>query len=101
MTVPFTPILYAAILLFLMGAACTVARKNLFMILIGVEIMLNASGLVFVVSALRWRQLDGQIMTLFGMAAAAAEISVALALIVCIRKRTGAVEADHYNLLKG
>ena len=101
MTIPFTHMLYLAILLFLMGAACTVTRKNLFMILIGVEIMLNAAGVAFVAAALRWQQIDGQIMALFGMAAAAAEISVALALIVCAQKRTGSLTTNRYNFLKG
>jgi NADH-quinone oxidoreductase subunit K len=101
MTIPFTHMLYLAILLFLMGAACVITRKNLFMILIGVEIMLNAAGVAFVAAALRWQQIDGQIMALFGMAAAAAEISVALALIVCARKRTGSLTTDRYNFLKG
>jgi NADH-quinone oxidoreductase subunit K len=101
MTVPFTHMLFLAILLFLMGGFCVITRKNLLMILIGVEIMLNAAGLVFVASALRWQDLNGQVMTLFVMTAAAAEIAVALALIVCIHRRTGSIKSDRYSLLKG
>jgi NADH-quinone oxidoreductase subunit K len=90
-----------AILLFMMGAACAMTRKNLFMILIGVEVMLNAAGIAFVAAAMRWQDMNGQIMVLFVMTAAAAEIAVALALIVCILRRTGSSNADRFNLLKG
>ena len=48
MTIPFTHMLFLAILLFVMGAACAMTRKNLFMILIGVEVMLNAAGIAFI-----------------------------------------------------
>lgn len=101
MTIPFTHMLSLAILLFMMGAACAMTRKNLFMILIGVEVMLNAAGIGLVAAAMRWQDMNGQIIVLFVMTAAAAEIAVALALIVCIRRRTGAGNADRYNLLKG
>ena len=101
MTIPFTHMLFLAILLFMMGAACAMTRKNLFMILIGVEVMLNAAGIAFVAAAMRWMDMNGQIMALFVMTAAAAEIAVALALIVCIQRRTGSTNADRFNLLKG
>ncbi len=101
MTIPFTHMLSLAILLFMLGAACAMTRKNLFMILIGVEVMLNAAGIAFVAAAMRWQDMNGQIMVLFVMTAAAAEIAVALALIVCIQRRTGSSNADRCNLLKG
>ena len=101
MTIPFTHMLFLAILLFMMGAACAMTRKNLFMILIGVEVMLNAAGIAFVAAAMRWMDMNGQIMALFVMTAAAAEIAVALALIVCILRRTGSTNADRFSLLKG
>jgi len=46
--VPFSHVLLVAVLLFVLGAACAVSRRNLIMILIGVEIMLNAAGLAFI-----------------------------------------------------
>ena len=65
-----------------LGAACTVARRSLVMILIGVEVMLNAAGIALVAASLRWQQLDGQALVLFIMCVAAAEVAVGLALIV-------------------
>jgi NADH-quinone oxidoreductase subunit K len=89
-----------AVILFLMGAVCAIARRNLIMILIGVEIMLNAAGLAFVGASLCWQLLDGQIFVLFIMAVAASEVAVGLALIVYSQRRTGSVNADAYSLMK-
>jgi NADH-quinone oxidoreductase subunit K len=101
MIVPYDRVLLLAIVLFFMGAICTVTRRNLIVILIGVEIMLNAAGIGFVGASLRWRNLDGQVFVIFIMAIAAAEIAVGLALIVFSHRRTGSVGADDYDLMKG
>jgi NADH-quinone oxidoreductase subunit K len=101
MIVPFSHVLFLAVLLFLLGAVCAVARRNLVMILIGVEIMLNAAGLAFVGASLRWEHLEGQAFVIFILTLAAAEVAVGLALIVSSYRRTGSVNADRYSLLKG
>jgi NADH-quinone oxidoreductase subunit K len=101
MIVPFVHVLVLAIMLFLMGAVCAITRRNLIMIVIGVEIMLNAAGLAFVGASLKWQQLDGQSFVLFILAVAASEVAVGLALIVHSQRRTGTVDSDRYNLLKG
>jgi NADH-quinone oxidoreductase subunit K len=99
--VSYGALLFLAGTLFLMGAACAVARRNLIMILIGVEIMLNAAGLALVGASLRWKALDGQVFVLFIMAFAAAEVAVGLALIVFAQRRMGSMNADRYSVLKG
>jgi NADH-quinone oxidoreductase subunit K len=101
MIVPYGHVLILAGILFLMGAVCTLARRNLIMILIGVEIMLNGAGIAFVAASLRWAALAGQGFVLFIMAVAASEVAVGLALIIYVRRRTGTVNADEYNMLKG
>jgi NADH-quinone oxidoreductase subunit K len=101
MIVPFSHVLFLAVLLFLLGAVCAVARRNLVMILIGVEIMLNAAGLAFVGASLHWEHLEGQAFVIFILTLAAAEVAVGLALIVSSYRRTGSVNSDRYNLLKG
>ena len=57
-------------------------RRNLIFILMSIEIMLNAPGLAFVAAGSRWGQPDGQVMFLFILAMAAAEVSVGLALVL-------------------
>jgi NADH-quinone oxidoreductase subunit K len=99
--VPQSYVLVLAGAVFFLGAACAVARRSLVMILIGVEVMLNAAGVALVAASLYWQQLDGQALVIFIMSVAAAEVAVGLALIVLCQRRTGTLEADHYRLLKG
>jgi NADH-quinone oxidoreductase subunit K len=71
------------------------------MILVGVEIMLNAAALALVAGSLHWGALDGQAFVIFIFAVAASEVAVGLALIVYAQRRTGSVMADDYSHLKG
>jgi len=100
MIVPFSHVLFLAGILFLMGIFCAVTRRNLFMIVLGVEIMLNAASIVFVGAALRWYDLEGQAFALLVLAVAAAEVSVGLAMIVYAYRRTGSVDPGAFDLLK-
>jgi len=100
MIVPFNHVLILAGLLFLMGIFCVVARRSLIMILLGVEIMLNAAAIILVGASLLWQNLDGQAIVLFVFAIAAAEVSVGLALIVWAYRRSGSVDPENYNLLR-
>ena len=99
MIVPFNHVLVLAGLLFLMGIFCVVVRRSLIMILLGVEVMLNAAAIVLVGGSLLWQNLDGQAIVLFVFAIAAAEVSVGLALIVWAYRRTGSVDPENYNIL--
>jgi NADH-quinone oxidoreductase subunit K len=100
MIVSFGHVLVLSGLLFLLGTVCAVTRRNLIMILLGVEIMLNAATIAFVGAALRWHDMEGQVFVLFVFAVAAAEVSVGLALIIGVYRRTGSVDPDNFNLLK-
>ena len=100
MSVSFGHVLVLSGLLFLLGTVCAVARRNLIMILLGVEIMLNAATIAFVGAALRWHDMEGQVFVLFVFAVAAAEVSVGLALIIGVYRRTGSVDPNNFNLLK-
>ena len=100
MIVPFSHVLLLAGVLFLLGLFCAVARRNLIMMVLGVEIMLNAASIVFVAASLHWKQLEGQVFVLFILAVAATEVSVGLAMIVYAYRRTGSFDPGAYNLLK-
>ena len=99
MIVPFNHVLVLAGLLFLMGIFCVVVRRSLIMILLGVEVMLNAAAIILVGASLLWQNLEGQAIVLFVFAIAAAEVSVGLALIVWAYRRTGSVNPENYNIL--
>jgi NADH-quinone oxidoreductase subunit K len=99
MIVPFNHVLTLAGLLFLMGIYCVVVRRSLIMILLGVEVMLNAASIVLIGASLLWQDLEGQAVVLFIFAIAATEVSVGLALIVWAYRRTGTVDPENYNIL--
>ncbi len=101
MIVPLGHILLLAGLLFSMGLVCILVHRNLIMTLIGVEVMMNAAAIIFVAAALRWQLMQGQAFVIFILAVAAAEVSVGLALAVSVYRRTGSIDPDHYDILKG
>ena len=100
MIVPFGHVLLVAGIVFALGVFCAVVRRNLIMIVLGIEIMLNAVSIVFVGAALRWNNLDGQTFVLFILAVAATEVSVGLAIIVYAFRRTGSFDPSNFNLLR-
>lgn len=69
--------------------------------LISIEIMLNAAGLAFVVAGSRWQAADGQIMFLFILAVAAAEVAVGLALLVQMVHRYKTLDVDAASSMRG
>ena len=87
--------------LFAVGLAGVVARRNLIFILMSIEIMLNASGLAFIVAASRWQKVDGQVMFLFILAMAAAEVAVGLALALCIHHAFRTLDMDAVSKMRG
>jgi NADH-quinone oxidoreductase subunit K len=91
MMISYAQVLGLSAILFLMGMFTVLTRRNLIMILLGLEIMLNAASVAFVGAGLHWHTLDGQAMVIFVMAVAAAEVSVGLALVVCTYRQTGSV----------
>jgi NADH-quinone oxidoreductase subunit K len=99
--VPFGHVFLLAGLIFAMGLVCLVAQRNLIMTLVGVEVMMNAAAIGFVAASLRWQLLEGQVFMLFILAVAAAEVSVGLAIVVSVYRRTGSIDPDHYDILKG
>ncbi len=101
MIVPMSHILAISATMFLMGFACVLAQRNLIMVLIGVEIMLNAVGLTLVGASALWEQVDGQIFVIFLMAMTSAEVSISLALVVYLNRRKHTLEADAFSEMKG
>ncbi len=94
MIVPYTHVMLLGGVLFLLGMICTLTRRNLIMIILGLEIMLNAAAVTFVGAGLHLQQIEGQAIALFILAVAAAEVSVGLALVVCIYRQTGTVDPE-------
>jgi NADH-quinone oxidoreductase subunit K len=93
-SIPLEYGLLLAGILFVLGLVGVLARRNLLFVLLSVEIMLNAAGLAFVVAGARWGTPDGQVMFIFLLAVAAAEVAVGLALLLLHFGRRKAIDAD-------
>ncbi|MFO7811806.1 MAG: NADH-quinone oxidoreductase subunit NuoK [Pelovirga sp.] len=101
MIVPMEHLLILATLLFAMGLGCVLVRRNLIMILIGVEIMINSVGLVLVGASAFWQQVDGQIMVLILMAITAAEVAIGLALVVYLHQQKKSIDVGIFDEMRG
>ncbi len=99
--VPMHQGLLLAGILFALGLTGLLVRRNLIFMLMSLEIMLNAAGLAFVVAGARWGQADGQIVFLFILTMAAAEVSVGLALVLQIYRRFKTLDADAVSEMRG
>lgn len=76
-------------------------RRNLIFTLMSIEVMLNSAGLAFVTAGSRWSQPDGQVMFIFVLATAAAEVSVGLALLLQLYHRYKSLDADAASQMRG
>ena len=89
-----------ASILFAIGAATVLLRRNAIIVFMGVELMLNATNLAFITFARMHGDHTGQVMAFFVMAVAAAEVVVGLAIIVSIFRARRSASIDDANLLQ-
>ena len=94
-------VLGLAALLFIMGAAGVLIRRNPIVILVCIELMLNAANLTLVAFSAQLHNLDGQLFTLMTMTVAAAEAVVGLAILVDIFQVRDVDDVDELSELKG
>jgi NADH-quinone oxidoreductase subunit K len=99
--IPLEHGLILAAILFTLGLAGVLVRRNLISVLMSLEVMLNASGLAFIVAGSRWNQTDGQIMFLLVLTLAAAEVGVALGLVMQVYRRFKTLDADALSRMRG
>lgn len=88
-------------ILFALGLAGVLVRRNLIAVLMSLEIMLNAAGLAFIVAGSRWNQPDGQVMFLLVLTLAAAEVGVALGLVMRVYRQFKTLDADVLSGMRG
>ncbi|SFD21940.1 NADH dehydrogenase subunit K [Chitinophaga sp. CF118] len=93
-------VLIVASILFVLGLVGVLTRKNVIFILLSIEIMLNAAGLAFIAAGAKWQQPDGQVMFLFILSMAAAEVSVGLALVLQIHHQHKTLDVEQLKELK-
>jgi NADH-quinone oxidoreductase subunit K len=90
-----------AAVMFAAGLAGVLVRRNIVFVLMSIEVMLNAAGLAFVAGGARWHLADGQVMVLFILAVAAAEVSVGLALVLRLFGVSKTLDTDAMSRMRG
>ena len=100
-SIPMEQGLLLAGVLFVIGLTGVLVRRNIIFVLLSLEVMLNASGLAFIVAGYRWGQPDGQILFLFVLTMAAAEVSVGLALVLQLHRLFRTLDVDAASRMRG
>src|ERR1700745_4343044 len=98
--VPISWFLTLSAVLFALGVAGFLFRRNIITVFMSIELMLNAVNLTFVTFSYKIRQIDGHIFSFFVMVVAAAEAAVGLAIILTVFKNRQTLEIDEVSSLK-
>ncbi len=100
MTVPYSWVMALSAAIFVIGVAGVLLRRNILVMFMSIELMLNAVNLAFIALARRMGSMDGQVIVFFVMTVAAAEAAVGLAIIISIFRNRETVNADELNLMR-
>jgi NADH-quinone oxidoreductase subunit K len=87
-------------ILFTLGVAGFLLRRNIITVFMSIELMLNAVNLTFLTFSYRLKQVDGHIFSFFVMVVAAAEAAVGLAIILTVYKNRSTLEIDEVSSMK-
>lgn len=98
--VPLEWYLLLSAVLFTLGVAGFIYRRNIITVFLSIELMLNAVNLSFIAFAYQWRQVEGHIYAFFVMVVAAAEAAVGLAIILTIFKNRSTLQIDDVDSMK-
>ncbi|MCC7496751.1 MAG: NADH-quinone oxidoreductase subunit NuoK [Bryobacterales bacterium] len=99
-SVPLSWYLILSAVLFTLGVAGFLFRRNIITVFMSIELMLNAVNLSFVAFSYQWRQVDGHVYTFFVMVVAAAEAAVGLAIILTVFKNRATLQIDDVDSMK-
>jgi NADH-quinone oxidoreductase subunit K len=98
--VPIAHYLVLSAILFTIAVIGVLIRRNVIVVFMCIELMLNAVNLAFLAFARYLNQVDGQVFVFFVMTVAAAEAAVGLALIVVLNRRKNTLDVDRVNEMK-
>lgn len=90
-----------AAILFTLGVAGTILRRNVIIVLMSIELMINAVNLTLVATARALGNLDGQLYVFFSLTVAAVEVAVGLAIVVAVYRSLGRIEVDDVSMMHG
>ncbi len=98
--VPTSYYLVLSAILFSIGVAAFLVKRNIITVFMSIELMLNAVNLTFVAFSRQWHQVSGQIFVFFVMVVAAAEAAVGLAIIIAVFRARNTLNVDQIDLMK-
>ena len=98
-TMPLSGVLFLSAVLFAIGVAGVVVRRNAIILFMCIELMLNAVNLAFVAVS-PYAGIEGQVFVFFVIAVAAAEAAIGLAIIISIFRHTESVDIKNFSLLR-
>ena len=100
MTVPLSYYVALSAVVFLTGLLGVLVRRNVIIILLSVELMLNATNINFVAFSQAFHNIAGQVFVFFALTVAAAEVAVGLAIIIALHRAKSTINVDDFQLLK-
>jgi NADH-quinone oxidoreductase subunit K len=98
--IPITHFLYLAFGLFVIGMLGVMLRRNVLIVLMSIELMLNAANIALIAFSRMHGNLDGQVLAMFTIAVAAAEAAVGLAIVVSIFRSRTSTDIDDLSMLR-
>lgn len=98
--VPLSYYLALSAVLFVIGVVGVLIRKNIIIILLSIELMLNAANINFVAFSHYLQDITGQVFVFFVMTVAAAEVAIGLAIIIALYRNRSTINVEDINLMK-
>ncbi|WP_447973600.1 NADH-quinone oxidoreductase subunit NuoK [Nitrospira sp. Kam-Ns4a] len=100
MTIPLSYYVILSAIVFVTGLVGVLMRRNIIIILLSVELMLNATNINFVAFSHYYQNVAGQVFVFFALTVAAAEVAVGLAIIIALYRSKASINVDEFRLLK-
>ena len=98
--VPLSYYVILSAIVFVIGVAGVLIRKNIIIILLSIELMLNAANINFVAFSHYLQNLGGQVFVFFVLTVAAAEVAIGLAIIIALYRGKASIDVEDVNLMK-
>jgi NADH-quinone oxidoreductase subunit K len=98
--VPLSYYVILSAMVFVTGVVGVLIRRNIIIILLSVELMLNATNINFVAFSHYFQNISGQVFVFFALTVAAAEVAVGLAIIIALYRSKSSINVDEFQLLK-
>ncbi len=101
MIIPGSHLLIFSLVLFVIGMIGVLTRRNAIIVLMGIELMLNAANINFVAFSRQLGDLAGQIFAVFSIVIAAGEVAVGLAILIALYRNKDTINVDEISIMKG